>query len=176
MLATPLMAVAGQIEHVEVEKYGERYFIEGEITINAPVHAVYRLITDYDALNNLDKGIAESRLVERLSDNTAMVYTSLTGCIVFFCRKVERMERVLEVSDSEIVAEVVPFEGSNVAYGRSQWTLHAEQSGTRIVFNSQVQPDFWIPPMLGPALIKKVLKKRVTRTLDNLEQAAKDYE
>ncbi len=168
----PLVAVAGQVGDVSVDKSGKRYLIEGEATIDAPVSAVYRIITDYDALAKLDKGIIESRLIARVDDTTAMVYTSLKGCILFFCRKVERLERVEEVSDSELVAVVVPYEESNVIYGRSHWQLFPQQGGTRVVFNSEVEPNFWIPSFIGPALIKSVLKKRFVRTLRNLEQAA----
>lgn len=172
----PLTAVAGHVGKVSVVKTEQRYVIEGEAIIEAPVSAVYRLITDYDALARLDKGIAESRLVERVDDTTALVYTSLKGCVVVFCRKVERVERVEEVSDSEIVAVVVPSGDSNVSYGKSHWQLFPQQGGTRIEFNSEVEPDFWIPSFIGPALIKRALKKRVVHTLHNLELAATAYE
>jgi hypothetical protein len=37
-----------------------------------------------------------------------------------------------------------------------------------------VEPDFWIPPLIGPWLIKRKLLSETLETVDNLEQLAKN--
>jgi len=170
------VAIAADIDHVSVEKEGERYFLEGEVVVGASTDAVYQLITDYDALEKIDRGIVESRLLERIGDNVAMVYTRLKGCVVFFCRKIDRVERVEEISVNEVVAVVVPNEDGDVRYERSHWRLSKDKEGTRITYYTEVEPDFWIPAVIGPTLIKHSLRRRVARTLKNLEAAALTYE
>jgi len=63
-----------------------------------------------------------------------------------------------------------------VRYERSRWQLSPHEIGTRIVYSTEVEPDFWIPAVLGPALIRSTLKRRVSRTLGKMEQAAHAYE
>ncbi|NNF62204.1 MAG: hypothetical protein HKN06_12880 [Gammaproteobacteria bacterium] len=176
LILVPLAALAGRIDYVSVTRDGPRYVLEGEAFVAAQPAAVYAAITDYNSLDKLDKGIAESRLLERIDDNIALVYTRLTGCVIVFCRKVERVERVEEVSDTEVQSVVVPQEQADIAYERSSWRLSAEADGTRIKYRTEIEPDFWIPAFIGPAVLRGVLKRRVSRTLGNLEQAAKNYQ
>jgi len=172
----PFAITAAQLDHVTVTKEGDRYVLEGAVQLEATTSAVYRVITDYDALENLDKGIAESRLIERVSDTVALVYTKMKGCILLFCRKVERIERVEEISATEIRAVVVPDSDTDVRYENSSWELSPHESGTRVVYRTEVEPDFWIPAVIGPAVIRNVLRRRVSRTLGNLERAALNYQ
>ncbi|MDH3589843.1 MAG: SRPBCC family protein [Gammaproteobacteria bacterium] len=175
-LALSHAAIAAELDHVTVTKEGDRYVLEGEVQLEATSSAVYRVITDYDGLEKLDKGIAESRLIERVSDTVALVYTRMKGCVILFCRKVERIERVEEISATEIRAVVVPDSDTDVRYGHSHWELLPHESGTRVTYRTEVEPDFWIPAVIGPALIRSVLRRRVSRTLGNLEQAALNYQ
>lgn len=168
--------LAGRVDFVTVQRDGARYILEGEAFVAAPAPAVYAAITDYNSLARLDKGIAESRLLERIDDKIALVYTRLTGCVLVFCRKVERVERVEEVSATEVESVVVPQAEADIVYERSWWRLAAEADGTRISYRTEVEPDFWIPAFVGPAVLRNVLKRRVSRTLGNLEQAARNYE
>ena len=89
--------------------------------------------------------------------------------------KVERIERVIEKFPNELIAEVVPADG-HVSYENTRWLFTAEEAGTHISFTTEVEPDFWIPGFIGPNIIKGNLKRRVERTLDNLEEAARAYE
>ena len=33
--------------------------------------------------------------------------------------------------------------------------LEAETGGTRLQYHAEVQPDFWFPPLIGPALVQR---------------------
>lgn len=167
-------ASGAALERVDVTKQKDRYLLAGEIVIDAPRAKVYAVITDFERLHELDEGIAEARIVERVDDRTTVVYTRLSGCVLVFCRDVERLERVEKVSETEIVANVVPEENGDVAYSSARWLLTAEGDATRVVYETEVDPSFWIPPVIGPAIVRNVLRKRVAATLGNLEQAARE--
>lgn len=173
LCAAGAAAAAGSVlERVEVTRNAERYLLEGEVVIRAPRASVYAVITDFEHLAELDDGIAESRVVERLDDRTTLVYTRLNGCVIVFCREVERLERVERVSDSEIVAHSIPDDSGDIAYSSSRWLLSTEGDTTRVVYATEIDPAFWIPPLIGTAVVRKVLRDRVRATLGNLEQAA----
>lgn len=172
--AAAVAASGAVIERVDVTRQNDRYLLAGEVLIAAPRAAVYAVITDFERLDELDEGIAEARVVERIDDRTTVVYTRLSGCVLLFCRDVERLERVEQVSDAEIVAHVVPGSGAgDIAYASARWLLTQEGEATRVVYETEIDPAFWIPPVIGPALVRGVLRKRVAATLGNLEQAAR---
>lgn len=171
-LLAPLAAPGAVLDRIDVRTHKGRYLLAGEITIDAPMTAVYRAITDYDRLSDLDKGIAESRVVERPETGIALVYTRLTGCVLFFCREVERIERVEEVSATEIVARVVTDDDSDLSFGQSRWQLYENGDKTRVIYETEIDPGFFVPPFLGPPIVRQVLRTRVAATLDNLENAA----
>ncbi|MEA2079826.1 MAG: hypothetical protein U9P00_08215, partial [Pseudomonadota bacterium] len=50
--------------------------------------------------------------------------------------------------------------------------LWQEAAGTRILMRSELAPDFWIPPLLGPWLIKRELRAEALQTMHNLERVA----
>ena len=172
LLALPIVALGAALDSIDVQTSKGRYLLAGEIRIDASMSAVYRVITDYDRLSELDSGIAESRVVERPADGVALVYTRLTGCVLFFCRDVERIERVEEISATEIFAEVVPDDDGDVAFEQSRWRLSEDGGQTRVLYETEIDLDFFVPPLLGPPMVRRVLRNRVAATLLNLEDAA----
>ena len=63
---------------------------------------------------------------------------------------------------------------SDFRAGSSDWWLTAPAPGqTRIRFDYRIQPDFWIPPLLGTLLIKSLLRREAQRTIDTLEALAR---
>ena len=172
VLALPIVALGAVLDSIDVQTRKGRYLLTGEIRIDAPMASVYDVITDYDRLSELDDGIEESRVVERPADGVAVVYTRLTGCVMFFCRDVERIERVEEISATEIFAEVIPGDNSDVAFEQSRWQLSEEGEQTRVLYETEIDTDFFVPPLLGPPMVRRVLRQRVAATLVNLEDAA----
>ena len=81
------------------------------------------------------------------------------------------MQDVVEAYDGSITAVVVP-ELSDFRHGTMRLNLWQEATGTRILIRSEVTPDVWIPPLLGPWLIKRELHAEAVQTVHNLERVA----
>ena len=50
--------------------------------------------------------------------------------------------------------------------------LWQEVAGTRILMRSEAAPDVWLPPLLGPWLIKRDLRNEAVQVVHNIERAA----
>ena len=51
--------------------------------------------------------------------------------------------------------QVVPGAG-DIKAGRADWRFSAEgENTTRMVFDAEIEPDFWVPPLIGPYLIAR---------------------
>jgi hypothetical protein len=163
---------AAEVRSFTLERQSQRYHVVSETFIDAPVEAVYDVLVDYDHYDRVSSIFEESRYLERNPDGSGVVYTKAHGCIVFFCTTVERVERLDVVPDAEIVATVIP-ERSNARYAKTHWRLVAENGGTLLRYELEMEPDFWVPPLIGPALIKRALKQGGARAAVRVENLAR---
>lgn len=170
VILTPGISGSESSDDVVVTFTDGRYQIRLERTIDAPVDEVYRVLTDYEHLTNLDPHIKESQLLSR-TDNTVEVFTRVRGCVLLFCRTIERTHAIVEEPPVKLDAELVA-DGGNVASDRFTWLLTIDGKGTRVQYDQEIEPAFWVPPFVGPAILKRKLGKAANNALTNLERLA----
>ncbi|NJO12629.1 MAG: hypothetical protein HC872_03270 [Gammaproteobacteria bacterium] len=83
-----------------------------------------------------------------------------------------RVETVQETPGS-LIATALP-EQSDVKYGltRSYWTASA--GGTEVQYRLEIEPDFWVPPIIGPPLMIRTLREGTLSLFQNVERAANE--
>ena len=162
-----------EIRTLTVDKNGSRYTFTSVTFVDAPVEPVYEILVDYDRFDRLSSAITESRFLDPDSDGTPRVFTRTRGCLLFYCKTMDRVERLESVPNSEIVATVLP-EQSDVKYGRARWLLASEGDGTRIDYVMEFEPDFWVPPLIGPLIIKSRLRSGGAKVIDRIEMFARE--
>ena len=47
-----------------------------------------------------------------------------------------------------------------------------ENEGSRLIFFAALTPDFWVPPLIGPYIIKKKMREEAVETVLGLERLA----
>ena len=73
-------------------------------------------------------------------------------------------------SPGHLTTTIVPEE-STFFDGTANWQIEALGDGhTRISVSARQTPRFWIPPVLGPLLLKRVFMKEVAETCANIER------
>ncbi len=170
VILTPGISESEASDGVVVTFTDGRYQIRLERTIDAPVNEVYRVLTDYEHLTKLDPHIKESQLLSR-TDNMVEVFTRVRGCVLFFCRTIDRTHTIVEEWPIRIDAELVA-DGSDVASDRFSWLLTVDGQGTHVLYDQDIEPGFWVPPFVGPAILKRKLGKAAENALVNLERLA----
>ena len=53
------------------------------------------------------------------------------------------------------------------------WEFAEESDGTRVLYKLVMEPDFWVPPAIGPYLIKRKLKNDGGEALNRIEDIAR---
>ena len=149
-----------------------RYYISLEARIQAPPAAVFSVITDYDRIRDLHRRVKESRVISRIDARTTEVFTRLRGCIAaLFCRTIRRVERVTESPPDGLDARVVP-EKSDFSFGEVRWRLTDTDEGTLLRYESEMVPDFWIPAILGDALVARSIERTTMQMIRSVEKLA----
>ena len=89
------------------------------------------------------------------------------------CLDKQKVERIVLISKVEVIATILP-EVSDFRFGMTHWILRPENKGTHLFLEVEVEPDFWIPPLIGPPVVKAIMRKESTKSTQLVEHFAKE--
>jgi len=165
-------ALAGEVRDTEVRYHDGVYTLDMDMVLDAGFDRVRAIITDYDHLARISGLLTAASLVDR-PDGGLRRRLETRICILFFCYKPVVVEDVDEIGRDRIVTTVIPAL-SDFRSGSSRWWLSVPAPGrTRVRFEYRVEPDFWIPPVIGPPLIKLKLGREAKKTINKIEKLAR---
>lgn len=164
-------AAGGTIHNAAVTYQSGSFIVEVDALLDVAESRVRAVLTDYKHLEQLNPAVERSEILETHGPGEYRLRTVTQTCLWFYCKHLTRVQDVVEAHDGSITAIVIP-ELSDFSYGTMRLNLWQEVAGTRILMRSEVAPDFWIPPLLGPWLIKRELRAEAVQTVHNLERIA----
>lgn len=172
LLVQQPLALGAEIVDIEVNRDGRRYELVSTTHFDANPQQVFAVLIDYDELSRISPTIKESRFVESSNDGPAVVYSRVRACVFFYCKTVEKFEQLEFKKPTYIQTTAIP-ERSDVVYSQSEWSLEADRNGgTTVVYRLEFEPDFWVPPLIGPMVIKRVLIEDGANAVDQIEAMA----
>jgi hypothetical protein len=163
--------VAGKVYTASATHESGVYRIEVDALVNVPEPLVRELLTDYNHLGRVNDAIEVSEILKTRKPGDYQVRTETEACVWFYCMRVHQVQDVIEAYDGSVTATVIPAL-SDFRQGYARLNLWQEPGGTRVLIRSEVEPDFWIPPIIGPWLIKRKLRSEALETVRNLERVA----
>jgi len=146
---------------------GNTYKFNMQFVANAPASRVIEVITDYQNLTELNSLIKSSRLLPSPEQGIDRVELITEGCMLFFCKKIRRVEDVKVEEGLGITSVIIPSL-SDFKSGDTQWTFTAQNQNTVVTFQASMVPDFWMPPFVGPYMLKKQLHKQLRYTANKI--------
>ena len=172
LLLSPATALAGDILASSVSHDGDHYSLSVTALIDAPIDIVYQSITDFDNLAAINPAIEESQLLAMPNAETQRVRSVIKVCILVFCKRIEQVQDVTMKAGYVIEAVVLP-DLSDFRSGFARWQLTTRSASTELLFTNTFEPDFWVPPVIGPWLIKRKLISEVAETAMYIEVKVK---
>lgn len=171
LLLLPCSLPAGEILDSGVTHDEAIYNLSITARVNAPLALVYRSITDFPNLAEINPSIEESQVLASSDSDRQRVRSVIRVCILVFCKQVVQVQDVTLVDAHTVVATMVPGAGDFRA-GVARWELMTDGNATLLHFTEEFEPDFWVPPVIGPWLIEKELVKKVAETVMYIEMKA----
>jgi hypothetical protein len=158
------------LRSVDVSRKQDRYRVVADTHLEASPEAVYTVLLDFDndRYQRISEIYKESSYLPPDSDGTPLVYTRVEGCLLGYCRSMNRVERLEIVTPQFIRSRTVP-ERSDFKYSLSEWTFAAEGEGTRVTYLMEMEPSFWLPPFVGPWFLKRTLLRGAPAAIDQIE-------
>ena len=174
LLLQGLTAVAAELRDVVVKKEGDRYHLTSTTYFEATQSQLYNTLIDFDKYPLFSSAFVEAENREPDEQGRPQFYTRMEGCAMLFCKTYIRVGYLELQPKFDIVAMVDPEE-SNFAYSRERWQLIPEGEGTLMIYDFEMEPGFWVPPIIGPYVIKRALRSGGSNAVNRIEAVALAY-
>jgi len=172
LLLLVALSHAAELESVTVDRDDEgRYVLRSEALFDAPLKPLFELLTDYDQFKRFSSAFTESRNLEPDAEGRPQFYNRVESCVLFFCPVFERYGH-LEIDSPSRIHAVVDAERSDFRFSEESWTLSRKGDRTLMVYEFEMEPDFWVPPVIGPFYIRRTLREGAVRAIDRIEAIA----
>jgi ribosome-associated toxin RatA of RatAB toxin-antitoxin module len=154
-----------------VIRNGEPLF---EVTAIGFVHAsaeqAWQVLTDYEHLPDFVPDLVSVRLLSR-SGNVARIEQRSSAGFLFMSHTIRMLLQIEEVPYSTI--DVALLEGDMRRYD-THWDLEPVigngMTGTRVTFSGVMEPNFFVPPLFGRAIVEVNLKRTVEAVIAEIER------
>lgn len=143
---------------VTVEHTDAGLLVQVSLFIEVPPAIAWQVMTDYDRMPAYIPDLKESRIVSAPGEKTRVLQKGVAH-IGWFSHEYE-VEREVELTP-EILIKSHGIRG-NMRKLEMETHLAAEGTGTRVSYRGLSIPDFWVPPIIGPALVKRQVVEQFT--------------
>jgi hypothetical protein len=171
LLALARTAVPADLRTISVEFENERYHLRSEAWFAADMDSMYRVLTDYDLFVKFTSAFVEARNVPPDDEGRPRFFTRMEGCVLLFCKSLVRSGHLELTPYTEIIAVAEPAK-SDFKFSRERWQLVKDGEGTLLIYDFEMEPAFWVPPVIGPYVIKRTLKSGGVDAIDRIEALA----
>ena len=161
-----------QVEEADVED--NRYRVNLSLILQARPDRVFAILTDYSNFYRLNDSFIESTLLASTDTTHSETRLVAESCVLVFCFQA-RFTYIIRESEKGIIVAVIDPERSDFSFGESRLELEGEgEDKSRIDFITTLKPSFWIPPFIGPWLLKPRMLEEVKETFDMVEKLANE--
>lgn len=171
-------AHAAQVLGVQVARDGARFVVSMHIAIDAPPPAVFRALQDYPAMPRYNPDLRTVRVQPTAVPDRVRLFTTIHICVLIFCKTLRQQQimTAMASADGGVLDAVLVAHGSDFKEGYGRWTVSAcpaAPSGSCLDARIEWVPTFWVPPVIGPWVIRSKMIEEAHRTSAGLERTAR---
>ena len=137
------------------ERDGGLVKVSASVELPVDPALAWQVLTDYDHYADFISGLSESRVVQRSAEGIVIEQKGDIG-VLFFRQPAHTRMLVREVPPTAVVSR--GLEG-NFRDLNGRYELQPAGSGVRLVYSGSFVPDFFLPPLIGMALVHHTLEK-----------------
>lgn len=161
--------------HVEVartRKAGNSFYaVSAKAFARAAPQSVWDVLTSYDRLHQFVPNLQSSKLLSRDGPEAVIKQHARAG-LLFIKQSIHLELRVVEQPIS--VIDITLLSGDMKRFD-SHWELAAARqgggAGTLITYAGQLEPNFYVPAMLGTPLIRSDVQNMVIAVIREIEKS-----
>ena len=162
---------AAEILDVSVDRESSTYYMRSEVRFDVPPRYLFDVLTDWDLSTQFSSVVVESRNVPADESGRPGFYARNRACVAFFCKSFERTGYV-DAQPLDVITAVANPDNSDFHVSVEEWHFTSDGDTTTIRYQLEMHPKFWVPPLIGPYLIKRKLEKDGGDALARIESIA----
>ncbi len=166
-------AYGGEVLNTQASYEKSEFHIITSMVIKGDSQQVFDILTDYQQLAQVSEIVLSSHKITEnrsLEDGPIRVGINTRTCVLFFCFKARIVEDVEILNEVTLKAVIVPelsdFKSGEIIIQ----VLDYPDNQTLVSFESRFTPDFWVPPIIGPMIIKRKTIQTSTHTIFQIEK------
>jgi hypothetical protein len=167
VLLVPLAALsATQVPDVQIEKQDGRFVVRSTTPVAADAVVAWQVLSDYNRLAGFVPNMRISRIVSAPGEPLLVEQGGEAGFLVFrFSINV-----VLEID--EAAPHRLGFRAirGNMRSMRGEWRIDKTASGIALGYSAELEPSFWVPPVFGPALMRRDIAAQIGGVVQEIER------
>ena len=163
-----LNAKAANITFSSAKYKNDRFIIKIIGVVSAKPAQVFAVLTDYKNIPKISPKIIESKIIKTDGDTT-IVKTVAKGCVWFFCKEIINTQTTTSIPEKRIQSITINAQ-SNLKFGQMVWNIKEVNLGTQIDYYAEIEPDFFVPPLIGSYFIKNSMLEEAKYFIDSVEK------
>ncbi|HEX8756147.1 MAG TPA: SRPBCC family protein [Steroidobacteraceae bacterium] len=177
----PLLAAqaqAARVSSVQVTRSGTHFVIGMRISIDAPPPAVFRALQDYAEMARYNPDLRSVRIERTAARDRVRLFTTIHACVLIFCKTMhqEQIMTAAASADGGTLNAVLVPQGGDFKEGHGRWFVgpcRRARTQTCMDVRLELVPGFWVPPVIGPWVLRRKMDEEARRTAAGLEQTAR---
>ena len=167
----PLMTAAADATapaHTRVTPRGSIMEIRSTLEARASRELCYGVLADFDRLAEFIPGMQSSTIVSRPGESLLL-------------RQVGRASGAFLDYDFDVTLAVTVNPPARIAFSRvagnleqmdGAWNIGGDARHCRIEYRADIKPAFWVPPVIGPVLMRRQVERQIDGLLAEIKRRA----
>jgi len=143
------------------------YDVDAIGTVQAPPAAVWKILTNYERMDEFVPDLALCRVLSR-TGNEVIIEQFGTAHFLFMSKAIHLIVRATEQPMTSIDIALI---SGDMKHYESRWELVPipETGGTRIVYTGKLVPNFYVPGILGTNIIRGDIERMMGAVLARID-------
>jgi len=159
---------AAELREIEVERDDNHYTMTSVSWLDVEQAALYAVLENHDLFTRFTSAVVESRNMDADEEGRPQFYSRFEGCVIVYCMSFIRNGYLELTPPTELVAVVDP-DRSDFKRSVETWSLTEDDGGTIMTYTFDMEPNFWVPPVIGPFYIKRALRRGGEKAVERIE-------
>lgn len=172
LMATLLVALAGSPARgsdtlqTKVTRQGRVLQVRSTLAADVPASTCFAVLADFDRLEEFIPGLVSSDVVSAPGD--PIVLRQLGDAKAAFFRVALDVTLAVRVHPPERI-EFERIDG-NLRQMQGAWTVAGNEHHCDIAYRADIEPAFWVPPLIGPRLMRNQVEAQLEGLLQELHR------
>jgi ribosome-associated toxin RatA of RatAB toxin-antitoxin module len=158
---------AGALE-TKVTRAGRLLHVEATLGADAPSTTCYEVLADFDRLETFVPGLVSSDVVSEPGQPIVLRQVGEASAGPFHYT----LDVTLAVQEYPPLRIEFERTDGNLRQMKGSWTVAGDATRCDITYRADVEPAFWVPPLVGPVLMRRRVEKQFEGVLAEIHRRA----